>query len=121
MDPNRVREEACNNQEDDCTTAYLDFHEFIEKDFVFQFMTDDSNQFRQSLIVDVHGQSHAKGWIELGYLLTSIELDEADTLNCDSYLMKSSLRNLAISKNDSLEELVRGMLKAGLYLFGILI
>lgn len=121
MDPNRVREEACDNQEDDCTTVYLDFHGFIEKDFVFQFMTDVSNQFRQSLIVDVHGQSHAKGWIELGYLLTSIELDEADTLNSDSFLMKSSLRNLALSKNDSLEELVRGMLKEGSFFYVILI
>lgn len=116
MDPNRVKEEACDNREDDCTTAYSDFHEFIVKDFVSEFMTYNDEQFSQSLIVDIHGQSHAKGWIELGYLLKSVELDGADTLN-SSFLAKCSLKNLAISKKYSLEDLIRGLFFSNFYLF----
>ena len=107
MDPNRNSKEACDNQNDDCMRAYTDFHNHIVNHFVTDFMMNNNKKFRQGLVLDIHGQSHAIGWIELGYMLTAEDL-EANTLNSEKYLIKSSLRNLALSKKYSLEELLRG-------------
>ena len=57
------------------------------------------------MIVDVHGQAHPEGWIELGYLL------DPSTFNNplkDSLASQSSLSKLKQQSSQSFEELIRG-------------
>ena len=56
MDPNRNSIESCMYTNDDCSLAYRDYHSMIEKHFKSNFVS--RNSYKQSLLVDVHGQSH---------------------------------------------------------------
>ncbi len=102
MDPNRDMTKSCANEVDDCRQAYNDFHFFIKKYFVTDLMGPSEKKFEQGLLIDIHGQSHAEGWIELGYLLTSKELDTQVFAN------KSSIRLMASLSTYSFEDLLRG-------------
>jgi len=68
LDPNREVGEAANGNEL-AEEVYYDFHGFIEK--AKEYVTSECGG---GILFDIHGQSHAEQWIELGYLLTSPSL-----------------------------------------------
>ena len=102
MDPNRDMDVSCANEVDDCRQAYNDFHFFIKKYFAIDLMGRSSNQYEQGLLIDIHGQTHAEGWIELGYLLSAKELDTK------VFAYQSSIRQMASLSKYSFEDLLRG-------------
>ena len=103
MDPNREANVSCANERDDCRLAYNDFHGFIEKYFQSGFMNSGLKQFEQGLLIDIHGQVHTEGWIELGYLLSAKDLDTV------IFPQKTSIRQMASLSNFSFENLIRGI------------
>lgn len=104
MDPNRDANQSCENSIDNCTQAYNDFHRFIEKYFNEDFMILGSTRYKQGLLIDIHGQSHKEGWIELGYLLSSATLDGDKQISPES----SSIRQIAALSSYTFEDLIRG-------------
>jgi len=108
MDPNRCPAESYCDEESEI--AYKDYHRMIETYFGEQFMLNESKRnFTQGLLIDLHGQCHEENWIELGYLLTSNDLNK--DLNTLYAKKKSSLEVLASLTNKSIETLIRGLLK----------
>jgi hypothetical protein len=112
MDPNRNMEESCENLQDDCITAYKDYHSLIETQFKSKFIFNKrtSLSYQQALIVDIHGQTHPELWIELGYLIRKNELDLPylpNSLSSSVSVMSS------LSKKYSLDEIIRGNFSLG--------
>lgn len=54
--------------------------------------------------MDIHGQKHPEGWIELGYLLTSTDLSNLNS----NLTKKSSINKLVLLSNQTFDELIRG-------------
>ena len=104
MDPNRNSSECCQNQNDDCHRSYNDYHGLIREQFENAFMINGTRQYEQGLLIDVHGQAHPEKWIELGYMLSSIDLN-AETLKRPAI---SSVRRMAALSEFTFEEIVRG-------------
>ena len=75
MDPNRNPNESCENANGLCTKAYNDYHNFIYKDFVQDFLLNGKLKYKQGILVDIHGQGHPEDWTEIGYLLSDDELN----------------------------------------------
>ena len=105
LDPNRNISEAANGNKN----AELAWNEF-------QSSIDSANaqltkKFGKGLYIDLHGHRHAIERCELGYLLSSEELQlENDLLNSESFAEYSSIRNLIGHNKNSFTyaELVRG-------------
>ena len=90
-------------------------NEFLRNNLSFLFFKNlfylDSIHYKQGLLIDIHGQSHPEGWIELGYLLTSSELNS--TSNLIDPFQKYSLNSLAAKSNYSFEDLIRRNVSLG--------
>jgi hypothetical protein len=110
LDPNRnITEAADGNKE-----AEQAWHEF--QDYIDTASTEVQKNFGKGLYIDLHGHRHQIKRIELGYLLSSEELQLEDSLLDDgSFVEFSSIRNLAGHNRDSLTlaELVRGRYSMG--------
>lgn len=64
--------------------------------------------------IDLHGHGHAIDRLELGYLLSSSNLELTDeSLNNPTYINKSSIRNLANTSPLTFAELIRGQNSMG--------
>lgn len=64
--------------------------------------------------IDLHGHGHAIDRLELGYLLSSSNLELTDeSLNNPTYINKSSIRNLANTSPLTFAELIRGQNSLG--------
>ena len=113
MDPNRNNIDSCRVATDDCHLAYNDYHSFIETYFKTNFVTGKKtsklSNYKQGLIVDIHGQSHPENWIELGYYFSISELNLAVLPNA----LSSSVNTLRSLSNYSLEEIIRGQVSLG--------
>jgi hypothetical protein len=108
LDPNREIGEAAQGNPF-AEWAWGEFHQFMEDaaDAVAQ-------QHGRGLYVDLHGHSHAIPRLELGYLLTSDDLEQPDALleNAE-YVNKSSVRTLAEECDSSFGALLRGPFSLG--------
>ena len=69
MDPNREGSLCCADTTEPSYTAYNDFHNFITQNFNQNYLV--ANGITKALLIDVHGQAHPEGWVELGYLFSS--------------------------------------------------
>ena len=93
LDPNREIVEAAQGDtlaED----VWREYHGFIEKAI-------EEEGF--GVVIDLHGQSHGHNCTELGYLLTSVQLN-----NGDYDPTKSSMKNLASMTGKSGKEIIIG-------------
>jgi hypothetical protein len=108
MDPNRNASECCANQRDDSIKAYTDYHSMITNNFKVNFMLNGPRSYRQGLIIDIHGQSHPENWIEIGYLLSSSQLNR--TLD---KTLRPSVNYLILLNNYDMEGVIRGNLSLG--------
>lgn len=78
---------------------------------MYFFYFKDSIHYKQGLLIDIHGQSHPEGWIELGYLLSSNELNSTSSLT--DPLKVSSINSLASTSDYPFENLIRGRVSLG--------
>ncbi len=108
LDPNReIIEAAQGNQY--AEQAWTEYHNYIEsaKDTV-------DAKYGRGLYLDLHGHGHAIKRLELGYLLSSSDLNLPDnTIDQTSYINKSSIRALVSSSGKSFSELLRGSVSLG--------
>ncbi|WP_157366612.1 T9SS type A sorting domain-containing protein [Aquimarina agarilytica] len=103
LDPNRASVEATCNDTD--AKFYWDaFHDFIDT-----ASTDVETNWGKGLYIDLHGQSHSIPRVELGYNISSSELNNSN-LNSSSIINNSSIKNLVATNltNISHEDLIRG-------------
>ncbi|CAF0810658.1 unnamed protein product [Brachionus calyciflorus] len=109
MDPNRNPVECCSDLTEnlDCHKAHEEYHQFISG-----YKQKMSNSYKQLLIVDFHGQSHAENWTEIGYLLTKTELNQPILLDT----RRSSIEALKVSSSKDLESLIRGEYSLGAFI-----
>ena len=105
LDPNRNISEAADGND----LAGLAWNEF--QSFIDSATTEVKRKFGTGLYIDLHGHRHEIKRMELGYLLSSEELQlDNDLLNSGAFAEYSSIRNL-ISRNNpsnSYSELIRG-------------
>ncbi len=71
VDINRAKEEAYEDEK--ASVPYNQFHDFI-KDSKREIQED----FSKGLYIDIHGQSHPKGYLEFGYLLDNSIIKQHD-------------------------------------------
>jgi hypothetical protein len=103
LDPNREIGEAA-QENPFAEWAWGEFHQFLEDagDAV-------ARQHGRGLYIDLHGHSHAIARLELGYLLSSDDLEQTDQVLVGAvYITKSSLRTLAEECDSSFVALLRG-------------
>jgi hypothetical protein len=68
-----------------------------------------SNQFGKGFYIDLHGHGHTNQQLEIGYLLTSSELNHTDnTLNTSNYAAQTSIRELDQRSPSTFAQLLRG-------------
>jgi hypothetical protein len=110
LDANRdLPEAACGNPF--AETAWNEFQNFID--------TAKANITKKSgkgLYIDLHGHGHSIQRLELGYLLTAVQLSYSDaTLNTTTYKNLSSIRSLiyANAANLTHSELLHGSFSLG--------
>jgi len=110
LDANRdVVEAAQGNAES--VQAWTDYHAFIE--LAMNTATSMSGTNGRGFYIDLHGHGHPIQRLELGYLLTSGQLDLSDAQLNASYSTASSLRLALPFTNVSFAELLRGPLSLG--------
>nr|WP_321233009.1 GEVED domain-containing protein [uncultured Psychroserpens sp.] len=103
LDPNREQNEAtCGDS--DALDHWNAWHSFID-----QASTSVETNFGKGLYIDLHGQSHTVPRIEIGYNITSGELN-AGNLNSTTNIDRSTIKNLVSNNLNSHthEELIRG-------------
>ncbi|TGV04607.1 T9SS type A sorting domain-containing protein [Flavivirga rizhaonensis] len=103
LDPNRaIGEATCGDS--DAIDHWNAWHSFID-----QASTAVEANWGKGLYIDLHGQSHSIARIELGYNISSSELNSSD-LNEASIINNSTIKNLVSNNLGSLnhEQLVRG-------------
>jgi len=103
LDANREIKEAAQGSKWS-EQAWTEYHQFIDaaKDWV-------TLRCGKGHYFDFHTNAHSAKWVEMGHLLTSGDLDRADTaLNASAYINKSSLRALALTAGTNFPEVVRG-------------
>lgn len=104
LDPNRVGIEAsCGNAE--AATALAEWHAFIEEAKTLVVHASGRGWY-----MDIHGHAHAIPRLELGYLLTSANLNASDSvLNASTALpTASSIGSLALQSVFAFADVVRG-------------
>jgi hypothetical protein len=110
LDPNRnITEAAAGNK--NAEVAWIEFQSFIDS-----ANASVNKKFGKGLYIDLHGHRHEIRRTELGYLLSSEELQlDDDMLNSGSFVEYSSIRNLVGNNLKSLtySELVRGSFSLG--------
>jgi hypothetical protein len=87
VDLNRQRDEAYEDEK--AKIIYDEFHSLIQKS-----EKEIDAKFQKGLYIDIHGQSHPKGYLEFGYLLVNDTLKLTDTYLLE-YQDKSSIRTLS--------------------------
>ncbi|WGD33706.1 T9SS type A sorting domain-containing protein [Olleya sp. YS] len=108
LDPNRELNEAtCGDA--DAIDHWNAWHNFID-----QASTSVTNNWGKGLYIDLHGQSHTVPRIEIGYRITSNDLNNTATghLNTVTNTSIEYLRNNNLNSLD-LEQLVRGTSSLG--------
>jgi hypothetical protein len=105
LDANReIVEAALGNPQ--AEQAWSAFHAYIDS-----AKTQIIKQFGAGLYIDLHGHGHTIQRLELGYLLTTSELQKPDNqINTTTYINYSSIKNLANKnlKNATFAQLLRG-------------
>ena len=113
LDLNRSLNDS--NCGDNMTEPYWNlFHNKIDA-----FRTQIENQFGIGLVIDIHGQSHEKQRIELGYLLSSSNLRmNNSTINSLDFINNSSVKGLLNNNLDNLKltDLLSGESSLGTFL-----
>ena len=98
VDLNRQRDEAY--EDTNAKIVYDQFHTLIQ-----QSEKEIDEQFEKGLYIDIHGQSHPKGYLEFGYLLQNDILKLHDSYLVD-YHEKTSIKTLSkFSKECFLDQL----------------
>lgn len=110
LDANRdLPEAACGDPE--AETAWYEFHKYL--DTAALKVTKKSGK---GLYIDLHGHGHSIQRLELGYLLSAIQLRYSDaTLNTSTYKNLSSMLNLI---NTNVTNLTHSDLLRGIYSLG---
>ena len=103
LDANREVLEAAQGNAD-ATTAWNEYHGFVEL-----AMTTATSGSSRGFYIDLHGHGHPIQRLELGYLLSSSQLDLTDAqLNTGGYASSSSLRLAMPLTSVTFAELLRG-------------
>jgi len=112
LDANRDLEEAAQG-DPEAEIAWNEFHHFIEA-----AKSNVTARFGAGFFIDLHGHGHDIQRLELGYLLTSSDLNQSDaTLNGSAtYENKCSIRRLSQDSPLSFAALLRGSQSFGAYL-----
>lgn len=108
LDANRDIDEAAQGNKW-AEQAWHEYHDFIEtaKQTV-------AETYGRGFYIDLHGHGHEIQRLELGYLLSSSDLELSDTvLNGSTYVSKSSIRTLANEADATFAELIRGPVSLG--------
>ena len=110
LDANRdLQEAACGNTF--AETAWYEFQHFIDS-----AAANVTKKSGKGLFIDLHGHGHAIQRLELGYLLTALQLSYSDaTLNTTTYKNNNSIRNLI---NTNVTNLTHSDLLHGTYSLG---
>ena len=89
--------------------AWEEFHAFID-----EAKADVVTKFGSGLLVDLHGHRHTRPWMELGYLLSPVQLAlPDDSLNAPDLVAAASIGGLVKSTGRSLAGLLHGPLSLG--------
>jgi hypothetical protein len=110
LDPNRNIAEAASGNKN-AELVWTEFQNSIDS-----ATKEVQKRFGKGLYIDLHGHRHEIKRTELGYLLSSEELQlDNDLLNSGSLVEYSSIRNLVVSNPGSFSysELVRGKTSLG--------
>jgi N-formylglutamate amidohydrolase len=110
LDPNRNIAEAASGNKN-AELIWTEFQNSIDSS-----IKEVQKRFGKGLYIDLHGHRHEIKRIEIGYLLSSEELQlEDEMINSGSFLEYSSIRNLVENNPKSLSysELVRGRYSLG--------
>ncbi len=103
LDPNREVVEAAQGHPF-AEWAWSEYHGFVDK-----ATASVAEQYGRGLYIDVHGHGHALQRLELGYLLSSTDLELPDSeLSLSAFAEKSSLRELVAHSDSGLAAIVRG-------------
>jgi hypothetical protein len=116
LDPNRNIEEAAVGN----IYAEEAWHHF--QDYIDSAAAGVTGKFGKGLYIDLHGHRHQIKRTELGYLLSSEELQlEDDMLDLGTFVEYSSIRNLVETNSGSLSfsQLIRGPSSLGSMLSGM--
>ncbi len=98
VDLNRQREKAYEDEK--AKIIYDEFHHLIQKS-----EKDIDEKFSKGLYIDIHGQSHPKGYTEFGYLLYNDVLKLADE-HLEDHQHQTSIKTLSkFSPEPFLEQL----------------
>jgi hypothetical protein len=104
FDANRpIDEAACGGR--DAEIAFADWHRFID-----QAKAQVIRDHGKGWLIDLHGHGHAEERLELGYLLTSSELDQSDSaLNANTTaLRRTSFATLVQGSTVPFATILRG-------------
>ncbi|WP_299891104.1 T9SS type A sorting domain-containing protein [uncultured Lacinutrix sp.] len=104
LDPNREQNEAtCGNA--NALFFWNAWHSFLD-----DASTAVETNWGKGLYIDLHGQSHSIPRIEVGYNVTSSQLNSASGINGASIVNNSTIKNLVANNLNGLnhEQLVRG-------------
>lgn len=114
VDCNRELQEAAQGDAQ-ATTAWKEYHDFISRSC--KAVTE---QFGAGLYLDIHGQRHLRGWVELGYALPATTLDLADEkLDADPAIAaRSSVADADRRSPESFAVLLRGASSLGTLIAG---
>ena len=113
LDANREIKEAC--QGDKLSEqAWAEYHKFITDAKAWVTARCGKGHY-----FDFHTNAHSAKWVEMGYLLSSTDLNRSDSaLNDVAFIKKSSLRALASQPGKTLADIVRGSYSLGTLLMG---
>lgn len=108
LDPNReIGEAAAGNPF--AENAWNEFHDFIEV-----AVGTVTRTYGSGFYIDLHGHGHAIARAELGYLLSSSQLNRTDAdINAQGLAAQSSIRALAESSSLPFAQLLRGTTSLG--------
>jgi hypothetical protein len=100
VDINREKEEAYEDEK--ASIPYNQFHDFIKHS-----RNEIDTNFSRGLYIDIHGQSHPKGYLEFGYLLDNSVLKQHDG-SLKKNIHKSSISSLSNSSKECFIGQLRG-------------
>jgi len=100
VDLNRQRAEAYGDEK--AKIIYDEFHMLIQKS-----EKDIATEFGKGLYIDIHGQSHPKGYLEFGYLLVNDTLKLPDSSLLE-YRDNSSIKTLSLFSPESFLQQLKG-------------
>lgn len=100
VDINREASEAYEDKK--ASIPYNQFHDFIKSS-----KKEINEKFKRGLYIDIHGQSHPKGYLEFGYLLHNSVLKSHDSL-LKEHIDESSIKALSNSSKECFIDQLRG-------------